>query len=227
MQRFIERGFFAIVQKISLTFAIVAFIAVIVFAYISYENIMAEANDEIEPPIIKLADYQNPISAENDSPEAQKIQKSLTENNQDNSKFDQAFEQSVDQIVKNLSQLPDEVINKDGIEQKIKILIKIKTNPYKQDLQLSYAQSLAKLTRQLVNVGGDKTNIDDFIRWHDKEFAFQVEQQTQANLAEMNNLQNQRATGYMTLGMAFALLGIFIMFVMMLVMFRIEQNTRR
>ncbi len=226
MQRFIERGFFAIVQKISLTFAIAAFIAVVIFAYISYENIMAEANDEIEPPIIKLADYQNPISAENDLPEEQKIQQSL-DTNKDNNEFDKAFEQSVDQIVKNLSQLPDEVINKDGMAQKVKILIKIKSNPYKQDLQLSYAQSLAKLTRQLVNVGGDKTNIDDFIKWHDKEFALQVEQQTQANLIEMNNIQNQRATGYMTLGMAFGLLGIFIMFVMMLVMFRIEQNTRR
>jgi hypothetical protein len=43
----------------------------------------------------------------------------------------------------------------------------------------------------------------------------------------MGNLKTEQTTGYIALGMAFGALGIFIMFVMMLVMLRIEKNTRK
>ena len=43
----------------------------------------------------------------------------------------------------------------------------------------------------------------------------------------MGSLQAEKATGFAMLGAAAAALGIFIMFVMMLVMLRIERNTRQ
>jgi hypothetical protein len=43
----------------------------------------------------------------------------------------------------------------------------------------------------------------------------------------MGNLKTEQTTGYIALGMMFGTLGVFIMFVMMLVMLRIEKNTRK
>jgi hypothetical protein len=78
----------------------------------------------------------------------------------------------------------------------------------------------------MVNVGGEKTNVDEFIRWHDQEFVKQVNAQTQNNFLRMGSLKAEKATGFAMLVAAAAALGIFIMFVMMLVMLRIERNTR-
>jgi hypothetical protein len=83
------------------------------------------------------------------------------------------------------------------------------------------------LTKQLVNVGGDQVNIDEFLHWHDQEFAYQVNEQTQQNLMKMGTARTDQMTGFISLGMLGAALGFFIMFVMMLVMLRIERNTRR
>ena len=86
---------------------------------------------------------------------------------------------------------------------------------------------MAKLTKQMVIVGGEKTNVDEFVKWHEQEFAKQVNTQTQNNFLSMGSLKAEKATGYAMLGAAAAALGIFIMFVMMLVMLRIERNTRQ
>ena len=100
-------------------------------------------------------------------------------------------------------------------------------NPYSQELQLAYANSLSKLIQQMVNVGGAEINVDEFIKWHHKEFATQVNNQNKNNLLKMGNLKTEQTIGYIALGMTFGALGIFIMFVMMLVMLRIEKNTRK
>jgi len=65
------------------------------------------------------------------------------------------------------------------------------------------------------------------LHWHDQEFAYQVNEQTQQNLMKMGTARTDQMTGFISLGMLGAALGFFIMFVMMLVMLRIERNTRR
>ncbi len=52
------------------------------------------------------------------------------------------FDQYTQQIINYLQQLPDEVINKVYIQYRIKILLKMKSNPYTKTLQLAYVQSL-------------------------------------------------------------------------------------
>ncbi len=227
MLRFIERNFFLIVQKIGLLFAIIAFTAVVVLGMVSYEKINTKLTDKIDTPDIKFAKYQNPISVESDKINQDLINNSIVNKNAKKDEFNRKFNQSVQTIISNLNQLPDELINKSGMQQEMKVKIKIKADPYNQELQLAYVESLAKLTKQLVNVGGDQVNVADFLRWHDQEFAKQVNEQTQGNILKMSGLKTERLTGFITLGMAGAALGIFIMFVMMLVMLRIELNTRK
>ncbi len=226
MLRFIERNFFLIVQKIGLLFAIIAFSAVVVLGMVSYEKINTKLSDKIDTPDIKFAKYQNPISLEADKI-SQDLSKNIVIKNTEKDEFDRKFNQSVQKIISNLNQLPDELINKSGMQQEMRVKIRIKADPYNQELQLAYVESLAKLTKQLVNVGGDQVNVADFLRWHDQEFAKQVNEQTQGNILKMSGLKTEKLTGFITLGMAGAALGIFIMFVMMLVMLRIEQNTRK
>jgi len=218
MLRSIEKNFFKIVQRLGLLFAMLAFVAVIFLGVTSYQKINIEANDQIDTPVINFADYQNPISAQ----EA-KISADLKENDT----FNKEFDTQVADIVAALETMPDTSIDKTDLAQKVKILVKIKSNGYPQNLQLAYAKSLAKLTKQMVIVGGEKTNVDEFVKWHEQEFAKQVNTQTQNNFLSMGSLKAEKATGYAMLGAAAAALGIFIMFVMMLVMLRIERNTRQ
>ncbi len=91
---------------------------------------------------------------------------------------------------------------------------------------MAYATSLAELTPRLINTNNHQIDIDDFLKWHDQEFSTQVNLQTQRNLLKMSSVKAQKVAGFITLNMAAAALGIFIMFVMMLAMLRIEQNTR-
>ena len=224
MLGFLERGFFTLVQRLGLLFAITAFAATAALAFFSYEKLSLQASDRIQTPVIKYADYQNPISAAEATTEQANTEVASPAQTPDT--FTQEFDLAVSQIIAQLKQLPDDTINKEGLETNVKVLVKIKSNPYVQELQLAYAQSLAKLTKTLVTVGGSDINVDDFFAWHDKEFAKQVDAQTQSNIQKMSSLKSERANGMIALGMSAAALAVFIMLVMMLVVLRIEKNTR-
>ncbi|MDG2395043.1 hypothetical protein, partial [Candidatus Thioglobus sp.] len=127
----------------------------------------------------------------------------------------------------NLQSLPDGVIDPADLQFNIKVMIKIKSNSYSQALKLNYVESLAKLTKQLVSVGGRQVNIDDFLQWHDQEFTRQVDQQRQQNLMKIGTARTDQMMGIISMAMTGAALGFFIMFVMMLAMLRIERNTRK
>ena len=225
MLGFLERGFFKLVQRLGLLFAITAFAATAFLGFVAYDKLSLQASDRIETPVIRYADYQNPISAAKVSTD-QQVATTETSAVPMQDTFTQEFDLAVSQIINQLKQLPDDSIDKEGLETNVKILVKIKSNPYVKELQLAYAQSLAKLTKHLVNVGGKDINVDDFFAWHDKEFAKQVDVQTQSNIQKMSSLKSERANGMIALGMGAAALAVFIMLVMMLVVLRIEKNTR-
>ena len=124
--------------------------------------------------------------------------------------------------------MPDSVVSKTDLQDRVEILVKIKTSAYSKELQLAYAASLAELTPQLIiNTDKHQIDVDDFLKWHDQEFSTQVSIQTRRNLLKMNSVKAQKAAGFVTLNMAVVVLGVFIMFVIMLAMLRIEQNTRQ
>ena len=223
MLRSIERVFFWFVQRIELMFALVSFVAVIILGFVSYEKLNTKASDTISVPVIYFSQYQNSVNDQQ-----QNIEKSITKtvdvfNSQDQS----AFLADIDTIVSSLEQLIDQVVSKNNLRDRVEMLVKIKSSVYSKELQLAYAASLAELTQKMVKVSGDQIDVDDFIDWHDKEFSTQVGIQTQRNLLKMNSIKSQKIAGFVTLNMAAAMLGIFIMFVMMLAMLRIEKNTRR
>ena len=225
MLKFIENNFFLIVQRIGFLFALMSLVLIVFLGMFAYEKISSRATDVISAPIIKLADYQNPISLQNNV--------ELSNVEFDNVQFEtqlafsKEFDEQVDLIISIFQKLPEGVVSQNDLQFKIKVMIKIKTDVYSPELKLYYAQSLAKLAQQLVNVGGDQINIDEFLQWHDQQFAYQVNLQTQQNLMKISSARADQLTGFISLGMTMAALGFFIMFVMMLAMLRIERNTRR
>ena len=220
-----EKSFFSLVQKLGLLFALISFILVVFLGWFSYEKINSRATDEISKPTIELATYQNPISLQLKVTTTDAMINGTPGNTQ--VAFNQKFDTYIEQIMANLQALPNEVIGKNDAQFQIKVMIKIKSNAYVPALKLNYVESLSRLTRQLVNVGGNQVNIDEFLHWYDQEFARQVEQQTQQNLIKMGTAKSDQMTGFISLGMMGAALGFFIMFVMMLAMLRIEKNTRQ
>ena len=225
MLKFMEKSFFSLVQKIGLLFALISFTLVVFLGWFSYEKINSRATDEISKPMIELAKYQNPISLQLETAPTDTMIGNAPSDSQ--VAFNQMFDAHIEQIMANLQALPNEVVGKSDAQFQIKVMIKIKSNAYVPALKLSYVESLSRLTRQLVNVGGSQVNVDEFLHWHDQEFARQVDQQTQQNLIKMGTAKSDQMTGFISLGMMGAALGFFIMFVMMLAMLRIERNTRR
>ena len=225
MFKFIETNFFLIVHRIGFLFALISLALIVFLGMFSYEKISSRATDEISEPSIELAKYQNPISSqvkpEKVSPAVRVVE------DYPQVIFNQRFDTQIEQIITNLQALPNEALDKNNLQFQIKVMIKIKSNAYSPELKLSYVESLSRLTKQLVNVGGAQVNIDEFLHWHDQEFAYQVNEQTQKNLMKMGTARTDQMTGLISLGLLGAALGFFIMFVMMLVMLRIERNTRR
>ncbi|MDC9727597.1 MAG: hypothetical protein PSN35_07165 [Candidatus Thioglobus sp.] len=223
MSNIVERGFYSIVHKLGFVFALLSLALIVFLGLFGYEKISSRATDEIKPPVIELAKYQNPISLNINQPND--VAASIPAKSQPT--FTSEFDAHIERIITNLQALPEGVITQADLQFKIKVMIKIKSNAYPQPLQLSYVKSLDKLTKQLVNVGGNQVNIDDFLNWYDQEFTRQVDQQTQQNLMRIGSAREDQMTGFMSLSMAAMALGFFIMFVMMLAMLRIERNTRR
>jgi hypothetical protein len=84
----------------------------------------------------------------------------------------------------------------------------------------------------MVNVGGSQVNVDDFFKWYDKEFSKQANANKEQGiqqyfLVKLASVTVDEAIGFAVLGIAAAMLGVFIMFVMMLSMLRVEKNTRK
>ncbi|BBB22911.1 conserved hypothetical protein [Abyssogena phaseoliformis symbiont OG214] len=225
MLRFIEKNFFIIVQRIGLLFALVSLIAVIALGVVSYEKINTQVSDKIENPVVDFDQYQNSRAPTNNIKIYLDVNQSLKQDEQNS--FEREFDKYTQQIINHLQQLPDKIINKADMQYRIKILLKIKSNPYTKTLQLAYVQSLEKLIKQALNIENNRINIEGLLHWHDQMFAQQVNQQTQGNLLKMGAVKTQQMIGFIALGMVVVALGIFIMFVMMLAMLRIEQNTRK
>ncbi len=225
MFKFIENNFFLIVHRIGFLFALISLALIVFLGVFSYEKISSRATDEISAPSIELAKYQNPISLQVEPEQTSQVVSIIEDDSQ--VIFNQKFDAQIEQIITNLQALPDEALDKSDLQFQIKVMIKIKSNAYSPELKLSYVESLSRLTKQLVNVGGDQVNVDEFLHWYDQEFAYQINEQTQQNLMKMGTARTDQMTGFISLGMLGAALGFFIMFVMMLVMLRIERNTRR
>jgi heme/copper-type cytochrome/quinol oxidase subunit 2 len=219
-----EKSFFYIVRKLGFLFALISLIIIIFLGLFSYERIDNITTNTSINPVIELGKYQNSISVTikpkpvDISPKNHKLQDKLN--------YTKTFNAQINHIISNFKSLSKNTISQADLQFKIKAMIEINVNTYAQTLKLSYVKSLSILTKQLVNVG-DKVDINDFLHWYDKEFAQQVQYQTQQNLLKISTAKIDQMTIFMSLGMVAIALGFFIMFVMMLAMLRIEKNTRK
>jgi hypothetical protein len=205
---FIEKSFLKITQMLGLLLTIVVFVMVVIFGYDKI-NITDEKK---VVPIIQFADYQKMTLTQ---------EKDIAKNLSNNQNFNQAFNKYVNDIVGALNNLSDKVVSKENLQQKVKISSKVKTSQYPQSVQLSYVQSLAKLTNQVATVGA-KVNINELTRWHDQSFFKQIQAKNKANFLQIGSVRIARSA-YSALWEALA---IFAMLVIMLAVLRIEKNTR-
>ncbi|MBA5247946.1 MAG: hypothetical protein FE834_00185 [Gammaproteobacteria bacterium] len=206
---FIEKVFLKMTQIIGLLFVI---IVLIMAGMLGYNNISI-TDEKADMPIIQFADYQKM---------AHNQENTIANNLGNNQQFKQQFNSHINNIVIALSNLSDQAVDKKDLKQKVKMYSKIKLNRYPQSVQLSYVQSLAKLTNQVAIVGA-KVNIDELTNWHDRSFFRQIQENSEANFIKIGIVKIKQNT-YATLWNA---LLIFAMLVIMLAVLRIERNTRK
>jgi hypothetical protein len=168
MFRFIEKSFLKITQILGLLFATIVLVVAVI---VSYNKIDVKADDKIDTPVVKFADYQKLIRNQK-----AKISKNL-DNNQ---RFDKTFNAYIDDIVSALSGLSDNVIDKTDLKQKVKISSKVKLSQYPQSVSVAYVKSLAKLTNQVAIVDV-KVNMDELVNWHDQSFFQQIKEKDKRN----------------------------------------------
>lgn len=219
----IEKVFLKIAQYLGVLFAIIAFSAVVLLGYGAYHKFNLSDNAPSNLPSVDLSYYQSSKKIQ-----AQKISYDLDKND----RFNHAFNRHVEDIETSLDNLPDSVVEKADLGQKVRVLVKINSDGYSQDIKLAYAQSLSQLLQQLVEQNPSEININELIQWHDQSFSKQVDEQQQSAIqknlfVQLSTLEAQDGIRVMFIFAAALALGFFIMFVMMLAMLRIERNTRQ
>ncbi|CAC9449307.1 hypothetical protein BSPLISOX_2694 [uncultured Gammaproteobacteria bacterium] len=207
---FIEKSFLKTTQVLGLLFATIILVMVVIM---SYNKVDIKADDKVDTPVVKFADYQKLIRRQE-----VKISKNL-DNNQ---RLNKTFNAYIDDIVSALSGLSDTVIDKTDLKQKVKISSKAKLSQYSQSVSVAYVQSLAKLTHQVAIVDA-KVNMDDLVKWHDQSFFQQISKQDKRNFLQIGPLRIEKSA----YSMMWEALAIFMLLVIMLAVLRIEQNTRK
>lgn len=213
MFRWTERVLFFITQKL-------VFLAFIAVGFLGYQMLSTQYFNANNTPNIQFGKYQNLIQNQKlaDNPNTQL----RTENQQ------RLFNIHIRNIVDSLTQLPDADIDKTDLSQRIKLLVEIKSHIYSQDLQLSYAQSLAKLTKNLVQMNREDIHIDQFFEWHDREFAKQFKTNLRKNHKKIRHISDINSHNLFSIfKMLSKVLGVFLLFVMILAILRIEKNSRK
>jgi hypothetical protein len=212
MYRFIEKNFFGLAKLIAFIVAIGSVVAIVMSGLMAFEKLQTTNNVRISTPIIDYQEYKNG--------------KLVIENKAEQGIFAKSIEEETDEIIKNLGTLSDEIINKDNMKTKVKVLLKLKTEKYPENIQLAYISSLNRLIKQLVADANDNTNVDEFLSWHDLQFAKSYDDQIDIQKTEQKRIDQIHTEGKELIILTIAGLGFFALFIMMLVLFRIEHNTR-
>jgi hypothetical protein len=212
MYRFIEKNFFGLAKLIAFIVAIGSVVAVVMSGLMAFEKLQATNNVRISTPIIDYQEYKNGAL--------------VIENKVEPGIFAKSIEEETDEIIKNLGTLSDEIINKDNMKTKVKVLLKLKTEKYPENIQLAYISSLNRLIKQLVADANDNTNVDEFLSWHDLQFAKSYDDQIDIQKTEQKRIDQIHTEGKELIILTIAGLGFFALFIMMLVLFSIEHNTR-
>jgi hypothetical protein len=212
MYRFIEKNFFGLAKLIAFIVAIGSIVAIVMSGLMAFEKLQATNNVRISTPIIDYQEYKNGAL--------------VIENKAEPGIFAKSIEEETDEIIKNLGTLSDEIINKDNMKTKVKVLLKLKTEKYPENIQLAYISSLNRLIKQLVADANDNTNVDEFLSWHDLQFAKSYDDQIDIQKNEQKRIDQIHTEGKELIILTIAGLGFFALFIMMLVLFRIEHNTR-
>lgn len=212
MYRFIEKNFFGLAKLIAFLVAIGSVVAIVMSGLMAFEKLQVTNNVRISTPIIDYQEYKNGAL--------------VIENKAEPGIFAKSIEEETDEIIKNLGTLSDEIINKDNMKTKVKVLLKLKTEKYPENIQLAYISSLNRLIKQLVADANDNTNVDEFLSWHDLQFAKSYDDQIDIQKNEQKRIDQIHTEGKELIILTIAGLGFFALFIMMLVLFRIEHNTR-
>jgi len=212
MYRFFEKNFFGLAKLIAFLVAIGSVVAIVMSGLMAFEKLQVTNNVRISTPIIDYQDYKNGAL--------------VIENKAEPGIFAKSIEEETDEIIKNLDTLSDEIINKDNMKTKVKVLLKLKTEKYPENIQLAYISSLNRLIKQLVADANDNTNVDEFLSWHDLQFAKSYDDQIDIQKNEQKRIDQIHTEGKELIILTIAGLGFFALFIMMLVLFRIEHNTR-
>jgi len=212
MYRFIEKNFFGLAKLIAFIVAIGSVVAIVMSGLMAFEKLQSTNNVRISTPIIDYQEYKNGAL--------------VIENKAEPGIFAKSIEEETDEIIKNLGTLSDEIINKDNMKTKVKVLLKLKTEKYPENIQLAYISSLNRLIKQLVADANDNTNVDEFLSWHDLQFAKSYDDQIDIQKTEQKRIDQIHTEGKELIILTIAGLGFFALFIMMLVLFRIEHNTR-
>ena len=212
MYRFIEKNFFGVAKLIAFIVAIGSVVAIVMSGLMAFEKLQTTNNVRISTPIIDYQEYKNGTL--------------VIENKAEPGIFAKSIEEETDEIIKNLGTLSDEIINKDNMKTKVKVLLKLKTEKYPESIQLAYISSLNRLIKQLVADANDNTNVDEFLSWHDLQFAKSYDDQIDIQKTEQKRIDQIHTEGKELIILTIAGLGFFALFIMMLVLFRIEHNTR-
>lgn len=231
-----ESKFFKIVRWISLSFATLAIVVIVLGALKAASEISSSADTIVKEPKMMFSDIQKEVQEESpevDSPETTAdmnyVEGAKTEETEFDKNFNKDFEIIKNNLIKYTQITEQQEVNEDGLR---KYMIN-NISDYNEDLQMSYTKQLAGQTNVLVNYGTTQKNNNakalgwpQFVEGFTKQYRTKIADEHDRIESEQAAAMMDKASALITIYAIGAAALVFMFFTMMLVLLRIESNTR-
>ena len=232
-----ERKFFTIVRILGAFIASLSLLAVVSGGIMAYNQLTSAADTEIKTPQVEFSSFEKESAPSADGNEQnyeedKSIQKNVVDG--DTSDYEKQFDKYFTKIVDNINKYAEKYNVGTVNEEPLKNYLNGQLENYDADLALSYMHQLTTITAQLLTspnakntITGEPMKWDELITWFNNKFQQQVSLEQERVQSEEMEAASDKIAGLTTLGVVGASLFVFMFFTMVLVLLRIESNTRK
>lgn len=231
-----ERNFFWIVRLFGLLIASISLLVVLVSGYLAFDQYTATANETATPPKVELSKYKE-LVADNITRESLASERvaenanSATSSTKESDPLQDEIKDKFEAIVSNLNKYAaKQAVSQDMVNEKgLANYLSEQTSGFDESTQILYIRQLAQESEKLSKSAIEEKAIEwtQFLEWFTSEFKAQLAGEQERIQLERMTASQEKAEASITLAFAGGAMLVFMFFTMILVLLRIEINTRK
>ncbi len=229
-----ERKFFWIVRLVGLLIASASLLVVLVSGYMSFDQYTTTANEAVAPPKVELSKYKAVMAEEiiNENLDGEEsVENNNTPSTNENDPLQKEYDAKFNSILSSLNgYATKEGVNQSTVsEEGLRNYISEQMSDYYNDIQILYITQLAQESELLLKSVIDVNPIEwsNFVEWFTLDFKTQWANEQERIQMERMAASQEKEEALTTLAFTGGGLIVFMFFTMILVLLRIEINTRK